>query len=110
MIRSASLALSLMLGSVIVGTATAAEQIAPERVQELQNLLIQDCGSCHGLQMRGGLGPALLPEKLQTRPTGYISSVILNGLPGTAMPPWSSLLSATEADWIANRLRRGEWQ
>ena len=65
---------------------------------ELRNLLIQDCGSCHGLTMRGGLGPALLPETLQGKPRDYLSNVILEGRPGTAMPGWSPLLSARRGE------------
>ena len=80
---SAWLALSLLLSIV----PAAAEDISDERSAELENLLIQDCGSCHGLQMKGGLGPALLPELLQGKNADYLSAVILHGKIGTAMPP-----------------------
>jgi len=81
--------------------------VSRARAGELQNLLIQDCGSCHGLQMKGGLGPALLPEVLRGKNANYLSSVILHGRSGTAMPPWSALLSPAEARWIAERLLQG---
>ncbi|MCP4388470.1 MAG: cytochrome c [Gammaproteobacteria bacterium] len=100
------LALSLFLSTALV----AADGITSEREQELQNLLIQDCGSCHGLQMKGGLGPALLPEMLQGKSAEYLSTVILHGRAGTAMPPWRFLLSAEEARWMAERLLRGTTQ
>ncbi|MDH3763741.1 MAG: cytochrome c [Gammaproteobacteria bacterium] len=103
MTRLAWLALSLMLST----TLAAADGISSEREQELHNLLIQDCGSCHGLQMKGGLGPALLPELLQGKNVDYLSTVILHGRSGTAMPPWSPLLSPEEARWIAERLLQG---
>ena len=35
-----------------------AETISAQRSEELRNLLIQDCGSCHGITLKGGLGPA----------------------------------------------------
>ena len=35
------------------------------RQAELRYLLKQDCGSCHGMTMKGGLGPALLPQTLK---------------------------------------------
>ena len=97
------LALSLLLSAPL----QAAEEISGERAAELQNLLIQDCGSCHGLQMKGGLGPALLPEMLQDKNAEYLSAVILHGKSGTAMPPWKTMLSAAEARWLAERLLQG---
>lgn len=103
MIRSIWLALSLVLSTPLL----AGDGVTSERAQELQNLLIQDCGSCHGLQMKGGLGPALLPEVLQGKNAAYLSAVILHGRSGTAMPPWSSLLSPEDAQWIAERLLQG---
>ncbi len=98
--RLSWLAPSLLLATSIAG----AQGISDERARELNNLLIQDCGSCHGLQMKGGLGPALLPQNLHGKSADYLSAVILHGRPGTAMPPWKALLSETEARWIAERL------
>ena len=66
-----------------------------------------DCGSCHGLTLAGGLGPALLPATLAVRPVEYVERVILDGRPGTAMPPWRGLVSDDDARWIAQQLRDG---
>lgn len=67
----------------------------------------QDCGSCHGLTLRGGLGPPLLPETLRDKPPVGLKYTILFGRPGTAMPPWQPFLSEAEADWIVTQLLRG---
>lgn len=77
----------------------------PIRQAELGHLLIHDCGSCHGLTLAGGLGPALTPAALDGKPAGYLALVILHGRPGTAMPPWRPFLTPAEADWIARRLK-----
>lgn len=106
MTRLAWLALSLLLSTAL----SADDGISPARAAELQNLLIQDCGSCHGLQMKGGLGPALLPEKLRGKNAAYLSNVILHGRSGTAMPPWRALLTPDEARWMARRILRGVTQ
>lgn len=106
MTRSIWLALSFC----IVAPLLASDDISSSRQQELRNLLVQDCGSCHGLTMRGGLGPALLPAVLQGKSAEYISAVILNGRPGSAMPAWRSLLSPAEARWMADKLLQGELQ
>jgi cytochrome c55X len=103
MTRSTWLVLSLVLSAPLV----AEDGISSDRAQQLENLLVQDCGSCHGLQMKGGLGPALLPEVLRGKSPEYLSTVILQGRKGTAMPPWSALLSPAEALWIAEQLLKG---
>ncbi len=100
---SAWLALSLALGT----PALAGEAPSEARAQELANLLVQDCGSCHGLKMRGGLGPALLPDQLTSRSPDYLTAIILHGKPGSAMPAWRGLLTPVEARWIAERLLEG---
>lgn len=92
----------------LVATALAlpagAEQITPEKAQELEHLLYQDCGSCHGLTRKGGLGSPLTPEAMQGRDRDGLAEVILDGLPGTAMPPWRPLMTEAEAYWIADYL------
>jgi cytochrome c55X len=92
----------LLLAPMVVN----AEALTPERQQQLNTLLKQDCGSCHGLLFKGGLGPALRPEALQYKPDDALVEVILNGRPGTAMPPWRELLSPAEAAWLVTQLRR----
>jgi len=80
---------------------------APPRQQELMHLLKHDCGSCHGLTMRGGLGRALVPARLEHFTVEGLTAVILEGVPGTAMPPWRPLLSEADAAWMAEQLKRG---
>jgi cytochrome c55X len=103
MIRVAGIALSLLLAL----PAQAGEAIPEARQRELANLLIQDCGSCHGLRLRGGLGPALRPENLSGKSPEYLSAVILAGRVGSAMPAWNAILTPAEARWIADRLLNG---
>lgn len=92
----------LLLIAVAASTAAAAE-----RQQELVRLVRQDCGSCHGLRLKGGLGPALLPATLADKPAGSLVATILGGRPGTAMPPWRGMLTEEEAEWIVARLQAG---
>lgn len=79
----------------------------PVRRAELITLVRQDCGSCHGLSLKGGLGPALLPEALKDTPASSLEATILHGRPGTAMPPWQRFLSEAEAAWIVVQLKKG---
>ncbi|MBI5461273.1 MAG: cytochrome c [Gammaproteobacteria bacterium] len=81
--------------------------IAPGRQAQLKYLLAQDCGSCHGMTRKGGLGPALLPDNLAGKPDQLLVATILDGRTGTAMPPWRGQLTEAEAAWLVQQLRRG---
>ncbi len=76
-------------------------------VKELVRMVRQDCGSCHGLTLKGGLGKPLLPENLADRDAETIAQIILDGIPGTPMPPWRGLLAERDALWIARKLKEG---
>ena len=78
------------------------------RQRELLALLHQDCGSCHGMRLTGGLGPALTPEKLRARPAESLAATIVSGRPGTAMPPWRRFVSEEEARWLVARMVSGD--
>jgi cytochrome c55X len=94
---------------VSIGECLAAEPRTPDagRRGELVSLVRQDCGSCHGLTLKGGLGPALLPQALKDKPATALKATIMQGRPGTAMPPWRDFLTDDEADWIVANLQKG---
>lgn len=95
------------LALLLVATPALGNGLAEERAAELAHLVVQDCGSCHGLTLAGGLGPDIRPAALEdTRPEA-LAAVILDGVPGTAMPPWRPLLTEAEAAWIAEYLLAG---
>jgi cytochrome c55X len=97
----------VLLALAAVTAASAADAPAPARRAELLHLVKQDCGSCHGLTMKGGLGPSLEPAALAQKDAGQLQFVILHGRRGTAMPPWSKFLSEAEARWIVEQLKQG---
>ncbi|MDD2724892.1 MAG: cytochrome c [Methylovulum sp.] len=80
----------------------------PARQTELRNLLKNDCGACHGLTLKGGMGPALLPENLAGKPDGLLVTTILEGRKGTAMPPWKPFMKREEVVWLVGVLRGGK--
>lgn len=96
--------LVLMTLLVLPGNAYALD--AKKRA-ELTYLVRQDCGSCHGMTLKGGLGRPLLPENLKHADSESIAAIILEGVPGKPMPPWRGLLSEDEAMWIAKKLKEG---
>jgi cytochrome c55X len=99
-----------LVGAIGLGLFHASELLAaPDdaRAHELVRLVREDCGSCHGLTLAGGLGPALLPATLQRRSPEFLVATVLNGRPGTAMPGWARFMSEDEARWVVDRLQRG---
>lgn len=104
--RTTTLLLALLL---FTGTASsqASAEISAERQRELLHLLRHDCGSCHGMTLKGGLGPALLPEALMGKPPTTLEATVLYGRAGTPMPPWRGLLSEEEVAWLIALLMKG---
>jgi cytochrome c55X len=86
--------------------ATWAGDTAPDGAA-LARLVRHDCGSCHGLTLKGGLGPDIRPETIGHYAPEDLKAVILDGIPGTPMPPWRPLITEAEADWIARYLLAG---
>lgn len=106
--RIAALTLSVV-AALACASAIAASDAAVDaaRQAELRYLLEQDCGSCHGMTRKGGLGPALLPQNLADKPDELLIATILHGRAGTAMPPWKGQLSEADAAWLVQQLREG---
>jgi cytochrome c55X len=114
----ATVALAAVCGTAAAGDAPATRVVAaaapasaaPDaaRARELLTLLKQDCGSCHGMRLTGGLGPPLTPEALRTKPAESLVATIVSGRPGTAMPPWRRFLSEAEAQWLVARMVSGD--
>jgi len=96
----------LFLGLTAVALPVLASPDAA-RQRELVRMVRQDCGSCHGMALTGGLGPALTRAALADKPLDSLEAVIEHGRPGTPMPPWRSMLRAGESRWIAERLLAG---
>ena len=99
-----------IVGVALVGMAVvsgARAEPPAERQDVLLYRLRQDCGSCHGMTLKGGLGPALLPHALAARSEDDLAAVILNGVPGTPMPPWDFEITGDEARWLARQLKQG---
>ncbi len=105
----ASFALGLLIAAAMAeaGAADHVPPPSPDRRATLVHIVRQDCGSCHGLTLKGGLGPALLPETLADKPVESLAATIIHGRPGTPMPPFLGIVSDAEAQWIVERLVAG---
>lgn len=94
----------LTFGLAVAPAAASERPLDPEK---LAHLVRQDCGGCHGLTLKGGLGKPLTAEHLEQWSRDQLAFIILNGVPGTPMPGWRALMSEDEARWIADVLKRG---
>lgn len=100
--------MTVLVGVGLLTSLTPAQAGPPaERHRELVRLVRQDCGSCHGLTLSGGLGPSLLPEVMADKPPEAMVATILYGRPGTAMPGWSQFMNEAEAEWVVEALMAG---
>lgn len=87
-------------------------------IEEGHRLYTVHCSSCHGKQGdgQGPAAPSLAapPRNLiemrneQQLNQGRIVQAILYGLPGTAMPSYSSAITPEEAEWIAKYIMEME--
>ncbi len=104
--KKALFIINLLVMQLFIQSAIA--EVDTTRQNELRYFVKHDCGSCHGMTLKGGLGPALLPERLSAMPKSFLVSTILEGRPNTAMPAWKSMLTVDEASWIAEQLQHGQ--
>ncbi|MBF0272510.1 MAG: cytochrome c [Magnetococcales bacterium] len=93
---------------LLSGAGAVCAEVTPERQRQLVHLLRHDCGSCHGMTLKGGLGPPLLPENLIDKSPDVLENMIYFGLPERAMPPWEGLLTRAEIRWLVERLQKGD--
>jgi len=100
--------ITIMMMLLAPPARSLAQGISLDRQKELTYIVQQDCGSCHGMTLKGGLGPSLLPDRVSVLPKQYLIDVITNGRQGTPMPPWGPLLTHQEINWIAEQLQLGQ--
>lgn len=107
-------ALTKLLSQLVSGIALAsfaasasASEPGADRQKSLRYLVLQDCGSCHGMTLKGGLGNSLLPKDLADSESSALVQIILEGVPGTPMPGWRGLLTEDEVAWIVRGLKEG---
>jgi len=101
-------AIMVLFFMLVKSSYASDEPLSNPRKSQLIHLVKQDCGSCHGMTLKGGLGPALLPENLEGKPLLFLQNTILYGRAGTAMPPWKTLLTEQEVLWISQQLKAGK--
>ena len=90
----------------LLSVAVRAE-LPASRQSEILHLLRHDCGSCHGMTLKGGLGPPLTVERLGQKSAGELAVIIRNGVKETPMPPWEGILNDEDIAWLVKQLQQG---
>lgn len=104
LLRPALLMLSLLPASFALAGAPE-QQPESERQTQLRRLLAQDCSVCHGILLKGDLGPPLTDKSLASKSEDTLVTTILEGHEETAMPPWWAMLEEHEARWLVRFIR-----
>jgi cytochrome c55X len=97
----------VVLAALLLFCATSVASPDAPRQARLEQLLVQDCGACHGLHMTGGLGPALTRSALAGKSRDSLIATVTLGRPGTAMPGWAPLLGPDDIGWLVDLLLQG---
>ena len=98
---------AVILAALLLFCATAVAAPDAQRRAQLEHLLTQDCGACHGLHLTGGLGPELTRAALAGKSRDSLIATVTQGRPGTAMPGWAPLLSPGDIRWLVDLLLQG---
>ncbi len=76
-------------------------RLAATETDVVLQLYKQHCAECHGENRLGGMGPALLPEKLKRLKQQTAQEVIRHGRVATQMPGFTEKLSPQDTALLA---------
>jgi mono/diheme cytochrome c family protein len=85
--------------------------LSADELAKAKQIFVTNCAMCHGSQ---GKGDGTTAASLAPRPTNfwqvrpslsYAEEVLAGGVPGTAMPPWSTKLDAGQRTMLAHYVR-----
>jgi mono/diheme cytochrome c family protein len=91
--------------------ASGEKDLSPTEREHARKLFATNCAACHGSDGEGNgrsastLAPA--PTSFRdVRPTqAYAEQIVMEGVPGTAMPPWKSKLSEADRRLLGSYIR-----
>lgn len=91
-----------------VSSSCFAAEPTAERQTEIRELVKNTCAGCHGVDLKGAMGPSLQPAALASKTDELLIETITNGRKGTMMSSWKSTFSADEIKWLVGSLKSGK--
>jgi cytochrome c55X len=89
------------------GNCFAVEPSA-EKQAEIRTMLKNTCSACHGVDLKGAIGPALKPETLANKADEMLIDTIYNGRKGTMMSSWKAMMNKDDIAWLVGVLKSGK--
>ena len=79
---------------------------AAAQVDEGKAIFEENCVPCHGEDLSGGVGkPLNAGSEAAGKTDAELTSIITNGVPGTAMPTWGDKLSSDQIAQVVSYIR-----
>jgi len=75
--------------------------VSDELMKKGEKIYFDRCAGCHGTLRTGATGPKITPDRTKELGTEALKTIIANGRPGTAMPPWKQFLTDEEINIMA---------
>ena len=72
---------------------------------DVEKVFEKECQGCHGPNHEGGVGSDLRPKVISKKNAYMLAETILNGRPGTAMPPFKDKFTKADADKMVDYLQ-----
>lgn len=81
----------------------AGQDSSPETLAAGQEVFASTCGSCHGAELRGGIGPSLVDDTwIHGGTFDDIANTITNGVAAKGMPAWGPMLGPKKVAAVAS--------
>ncbi|WP_457745219.1 cytochrome D1 domain-containing protein [Sulfurimonas sp.] len=96
--------------SVAALAAVSSGLFAGTSNMDVKKVFVKECQGCHGTNHQGGVGADLRPASLAKKNSYTLAEIILNGVPGTAMPSWNNTFNKADADKMVDYLQHFKGQ
>jgi mono/diheme cytochrome c family protein len=91
---------------VVVAVLFAPALPASAQVDEGKTIFEDNCVACHGEDLSGGVGkPLNAGSEAAGKTDEELTTIITNGVSGTAMPPWGEKLSSDQISAVLSYIR-----
>ncbi|QOP43953.1 c-type cytochrome [Sulfurimonas sediminis] len=99
----------MRLGKLVISAAAFAVVssglFAGTSHMDVEKMFEKECQGCHGPNHEGGVGADLRPAQLEKKNAYTLAEIILNGRPGTAMPPFANKMTKADAQKMVDYLQ-----